>query len=92
MVILLERRKSSKRRPSTQNMIIYVASVVRKVIGVQHVLKKEKKVVQVEVAKAVKGGKRDVDCNKQIEKAVTTPNCVLKGLWGEGGSGVSERN
>jgi len=32
-------------------------------------------------------GKRDVDCDKQIEKAVTAPNCVLKGLWGEGGSG-----
>ena len=32
-------------------------------------------------------GKRDVDCDKQVEKAVTAPNCVLKGLWGEGGSG-----
>jgi len=31
-------------------------------------------------------GKRDVDCDKQIEKAVTAPNCVLKGSWGEGGS------
>ena len=35
----------------------------------------------------VKGGKRDVDCDKQIEKAVTAPNCMLKGSWGEGGSG-----
>ena len=33
------------------------------------------------------GGKRDVDCDKQVEKAVTVPNCVLKGSWGEGGSG-----
>jgi len=32
-------------------------------------------------------GKRDVDCDKQIEKAVTAPNCMLKGSWGEGGSG-----
>ena len=31
--------------------------------------------------------KRDIDCDKQIEKAVTVPNCVLKGSWGEGGSG-----
>jgi len=31
-------------------------------------------------------GKRNVDCDKQIEKAVTAPNCVLKGLWREGGS------
>ena len=52
MVILLERRKSSKRRPSTQNLIIYVAPMVKKVIAVQHVLKKERKVVQVEVVKA----------------------------------------
>jgi len=32
-------------------------------------------------------GKRDVDCDEQIEKAVTAPNCMLKGSWGEGGSG-----
>jgi len=32
-------------------------------------------------------GKRDVDCDKQVEKAVTAPNCMLKGSWGEGGSG-----
>jgi len=32
-------------------------------------------------------GKRDVDCDKQVKKAVTAPNCMLKGLWGEGGSG-----
>jgi len=32
-------------------------------------------------------GKRDIDCDKQIEKAVTAPNCVLKGSWGEEGSG-----
>jgi len=31
-------------------------------------------------------GKWDVDCDKQIEKAVTAPNCVLKGSWEEGGS------
>jgi len=31
-------------------------------------------------------GKRDVDCDKQIEKVVTAPNCMLKGSWGEGGS------
>jgi len=31
-------------------------------------------------------GKRDADCDKQIEKAVTAPNCMLKGSWGEGGS------
>ena len=35
----------------------------------------------------VERGKRDVDCDKQVEKAVTAPNCVLKGSWGEGGSG-----
>ena len=35
----------------------------------------------------VERGKRDIDCDKQIEKAVIAPNCVLKGLWGEGGSG-----
>jgi len=32
-------------------------------------------------------GKRDVYCDKQVEKAVTVPNCVLKGSWEEGGSG-----
>jgi len=32
-------------------------------------------------------GKRDVDCDKQVEKVVTAPNCVLKGSWREGGSG-----
>ena len=36
---------------------------------------------------AAERGKRDIDCDKQIEKAVTAPNCVLKGSWGEGGSG-----
>jgi len=35
----------------------------------------------------VERDKRDIDCDKQIEKAVTAPNCVLKGSWGEGGSG-----
>jgi len=34
-----------KRRLLTQNLIIYIAPVVRKVIEVQHVLKKERKVV-----------------------------------------------
>jgi len=32
-------------------------------------------------------GKRDFDCDKQVEKVVTAPNCVLKGSWGEEGSG-----
>jgi len=45
METLLEKRKSSKRRPLTQNLIIYIAPVVRKIIEVQHVLKKERKVV-----------------------------------------------
>jgi len=31
-------------------------------------------------------GKRDVYCDKQIGKAVTALNCVLKGSWGEVGS------
>ena len=35
----------------------------------------------------MKGGKRDVDCDKQKEKVVIAPNCVLKGSWGEGESG-----
>jgi len=32
-------------------------------------------------------GKRDVYCNKQVEEAVTALNCILKGSWGEEGSG-----
>jgi len=32
-------------------------------------------------------GKRDDYCDKQVEKAVTALNHVLKGSWGEGGSG-----
>jgi len=32
-------------------------------------------------------GKRDVYYDKQIGKAVTALNCVLKGLWEEVGSG-----
>jgi len=32
-------------------------------------------------------GKRDVYYDKKIGKAVTALNCMLKGLWGEGGSG-----
>jgi len=28
-------------------------------------------------------GKRDVYCDKQVEKAVTALNCMLKDLWGE---------
>ena len=32
-------------------------------------------------------GKRDVYCDKQIGKAVTALNCMLKGSWGEVGSG-----
>jgi len=35
----------------------------------------------------VERGKRDVDCDKQIEKTVTASNCVLKSLWREGESG-----
>ena len=31
-------------------------------------------------------GKRDVYYDKQVEKAVTVLNCMLKGLWGEGRS------
>ena len=31
-------------------------------------------------------GKRDVYCDKQVEKVVTALNCVLKDLWGEVGS------
>jgi len=31
-------------------------------------------------------GKREVYYDKQVGKAVTVLNCVLKGLWGEGGS------
>ena len=34
----------------------------------------------------VERDKRDIDYDKQIEKAVTVPNCMLKGSWGEGGS------
>jgi len=30
--------------------------------------------------------KRDVYCDKQVEKVVTVLNCMLKGSWGEGGS------
>jgi len=48
MVMLVERRRHSKRRPLTQNLMIYVVPVVRKVIGVQYVLKEGRKVVQVE--------------------------------------------
>jgi len=35
----------------------------------------------------IERGKRDVYCDKQIGKAVTALNCMLKGSWGEGGSG-----
>jgi len=31
-------------------------------------------------------GKRDVYYDKQVEKAVTVLNCMLKGSWGEVGS------
>jgi len=44
--------KNSKRRPLIQNLMIYIAPVVRKVIGVQYVLRKEKKMAQVEVVEA----------------------------------------
>jgi len=49
IVTLLRRRKNLRKRSLTQNLIIYVTPMVKKVIGVQHVLKKERKVVQVEV-------------------------------------------
>ena len=32
-------------------------------------------------------GKRDVYCDKQVGKVVIVLNCMLKGSWGEGGSG-----
>jgi len=32
-------------------------------------------------------GKRDFDCDKQVERVAIAPNCVLKGSWREGGSG-----
>jgi len=35
----------------------------------------------------IERGKRDVYCDKQVEKAVTALNCMLKGSWGEGESG-----
>ena len=38
------------------------------------------------MGKSVKRGKRDVYCDKQVEKVVTALNCVLKDLWGEVGS------
>ena len=34
-----------------------------------------------------KRGKRDDYCDKQVEKAVTALNRILKGSWEEGGSG-----
>jgi len=37
-------------------------------------------------------GKREVYCDKQVGKAVTVLNCVLKGLWGEeGGRGIKKK-
>jgi len=35
----------------------------------------------------IERGKRDDYCDKQVEKAVTALNCVLKSSWGEVGSG-----
>ena len=35
---------------------------------------------------SAKRGKRDLYCDKQVEKVVTVLNCVLKGSWGEEGS------
>jgi len=37
--------------------------------------------------KSAERGKRDVYCDKQIGKVVTALNCMLKGSWGEVGSG-----
>jgi len=36
--------------------------------------------------------KRDVDCDKQIEKVVTAPNCMLRVREEKEEVGVSERN
>jgi len=50
----------------------------------------QSKILQREYRKrelAVERGKRDVYCDKQIGKAVTALNCMLKGSWGEVGSG-----
>jgi len=38
-------------------------------------------------SKNAERGKRDVYCDKQVEKTVTVLNCVLKGLWGKVRSG-----
>jgi len=38
------------------------------------------------VSEDVERGKRDVYCDKQVEKAVTVLNYMLKGSWGEIGS------
>jgi len=38
-------------------------------------------------SKSAERGTRDVYYDKQVEKAVTVLNCVLKSLWGEVGSG-----
>ena len=35
----------------------------------------------------IERGKRDVYCDKQVEEVVTVLNCMLKGSWGEKGSG-----
>jgi len=35
----------------------------------------------------VERGKREVYYDKQVGKAVTVLNCMLKGSWGKGGSG-----
>jgi len=45
--------------------------------------KNRKKLV---VDNGVERGKRDVYYDKQVGKAVTVLNCMLKGSWGEGGS------
>ena len=46
---------------------------------------------EAKVAKHVERGKRDVYCDKQVEKAVTVLNCMLKGSWGEVGSGGTRK-
>ena len=45
--------------------------------------KNRKKLV---VDNGIERGKRDVYYDKQVGKAVTVLNCMLKGSWGEGGS------
>jgi len=40
---------------------------------------------------SVERGKRDIYCDKQVEKVVTALNCMLKDSWGEIGSGDTRK-